>query len=106
MKPYKSNYQSSLGFDIINPIVPRMDVFDGIGSLLNLTGDYYPINPMIDELCEVSKRISTVNLAWSKIYEDLNKSVIDFSAIHKLPQPSLPIKYPTFKFDSKPWEMY
>ncbi len=106
MKPYKYNYQSSLGFDIINPIVPRMDVFDGIGSLLNLTGDYYPINPMIDELCEVSKRISTVNLAWSKIYEDLNKSVIDFSAIHKLPQPSLPIKYPTFKFDSKPWEMY
>ena len=61
---------------------------------------------MIDELCEVSKRISTVNLAWSKIYEDLNKSVMDFSAIHKLPQPSLPIKYPTFKFDSKPWEMY
>lgn len=106
MKPYKYNYQSSLGFDIINPIVPRMDVFDGIGSLLNLTGDYYPINPMIDELCEVSKRISTVNLAWSKIYEDLNKSVIDFSAIHKLHQPSLPIKYPTFKFDSKPWEMY
>ena len=106
MKPYKYNYQSSLGFDIISPIVPRMDVFDGIGSLLNLTGDYYPINPMIDELCEVSKRISTVNLAWSKIYEDLNKSVIDFSAIHKLPQPSLPIKYPTFKFDSKPWEMY
>ena len=106
MKPYKYNYQSSLGFDIINPIVPRMDVFDGIGSLLNLTGDYYPINPMIDELCEVSKRISTVNLAWSKIYEDLNKSVIDFSAIHKLPQPSLPIKDPTFKFDSKPWEMY
>ena len=106
MKPYKYNYQSSLGFDIINPIVPRMDVFDGIGSLLNLTGDYYPINPMIDELCEVSKRISTVNLAWSKIYEDLNKSVIDFSAIHKLHKPSLPIKYPTFKFDSKPWEMY
>ena len=105
MKPYKYKYQS-LGFDFINPIVPRMDVFDGIGSLLNLTGDYYPINPMINELCEASKHISTVNLAWGKIYDDLNKSVIDFSAIHKLPQPTLPVKYPTFNFDLKPWEMY
>lgn len=105
MKPYKHKYQP-WGFDFINPIVPRMDVFDGIGSLLNLTGDYYPINPMINELRDASKRISTVNLAWSKIYEDLNRSAIDFSTIHKLPQPSLPIKSPTFKFDSKPWKMY
>ena len=104
MKPYKYKYQS-WGFDFINPIVPRMDVFDGIGSLFNLTGDYYPINPMIDELYEASKHISTVNLAWGNIYEDLNKSIADFSSIHKLPQPMLPVKYPTFKFDLKPWEI-
>lgn len=105
MKPYEYKYRS-LGFDFINPIVPRMDVFDGIGSLFNLTGDYYHINPMIKELCEASKHISTVDIAWRKIGENLNKSIVDFSSIHKLPQPTLPVKYPTLNFDLKPWEMY
>lgn len=105
MKAYKYKYRP-LGLGIIAPIVPRMDVFDGIGSLINLTGNYYPINAMIDEVCDASKQISTVNIAWRKTYEDLNKSIIDFSTIHRLPPPSLPQKYPTLKFASKPWEMY
>lgn len=105
MKLYRYKYQS-LGFDIIKPIVPRMDALDGIGSLLNITGNYYPILPMIEDVREVSKKVSTASSAWEKIYGDINKSIIDFSSIHKLPQPTLPTKYPTLKIDMKSWKMY
>ncbi|MBR2867075.1 MAG: hypothetical protein IKC12_05085 [Alistipes sp.] len=104
MKPYKYKHRL-LGEEIINPIIPRMDVFDGIGSLFNLTGTYYPINSMIEEVCDASRHISSVSTAWSKISEDMNKSVVDFASINKLPRPTSLIKYPTLKFDIKPWEI-
>lgn len=104
MKPYRYK-RRLLGDEIINPIIPRMDVFDGIGSLFNLTGNYYPINSMIEEVCDASRHISSMNMAWSKIYEDLNKSIADFASINKLPEPKSFVKYPTLKFDMKPWEM-
>ena len=76
----------SLGSEIINPILPRMDAFDGISSLLNLTGNYYPTAPHLDKLCRASKHISTTKTVWMNIANDIDKSIADFSSTNQLPK--------------------
>lgn len=83
----------SFGVDLIKPILPNMDVFDGIGSLFNLTGNYYPTTPKLDMLCDASKHISTASTAWTNIAKDLEKSILNFSSINCLPKPTSLVKF-------------
>ncbi len=72
--------------NIVAPITPKMKMFDGIGSLLNITGTYYNVNSGVKALCKASESIVKINDVWNSVGKDLRKSTDLFAQINNLPE--------------------
>lgn len=66
--------------------IPRMDIFDGLGSLYNLPGIYYPITPVQKNVLRAVESISSLTKIWENVYSDLGKSINMFATLNELPQ--------------------
>ena len=73
----RSNHQMMLS---------KMNILDGVGSLYNLTGNYYPVTPINKDILRAAERVSTLTKVWDNVYKDLGKSVNMFAKLNDLPQ--------------------
>ena len=83
MKPHKITVSFKYTA-IIAPIVPKITIFDGISSILDLTGTYYDINANLDALCKASENIVKVNEVWQTIGKDISKASDEFARINSI----------------------
>jgi hypothetical protein len=67
-------------------MISKMKILDGVGSLYNLTGNYYPITPINKNILRAAERVSTLTKVWDNVYNDLGKSVNMFAKFNNLPQ--------------------
>ena len=86
----------------ISPIAPRVNSLDGIGSLFNLTGNYYNIDPGLDALCKASRHISGISSVWGNVGNDLFKAANQFAESNRIGKISI-FKYDPPKFSNNLW---
>lgn len=100
----QNKYTTSFNYSaLISPIAPRVKPLDGIGSLFNITGTYYNINPNLDALCKASEHIVNLNEVWKNVGNDLFKAVDRFAELNNIAKISA-FQYNPPKFAKNPWE--
>ncbi len=78
------NALSSDYFALVSPITPRISSIDGFGSIFNIFGTYYDIEPKWEELWKASNHISTRNDAWERIGKDIFEATNQFAELNNL----------------------
>ena len=68
----------------ISPIVPKFDALDGIGSLFNLTGTYYPLSSPLETITKASSHITEINDVWNDVGAHILSATEQFAAWNKI----------------------